>query len=208
MSRLTWLSGAVAWAVWLTLTGFVANPRPAASAEVAPGFRVDVVATGVPRPIQLALDPRGRLVVLSSGWFGDAAGEIYRLDLRAPLPIDASRVPRVVIPFADQIRKAVLGSLAVDPRSGNVFLGEENGNRIYRLGDAPAAVAQLPRRRRISGPTGLPHRSQRGSAASTAGRSARPDLSAQASRSPRPRAAVATHRRDRDAGRRPRVPEL
>src|SRR5262249_37192585 len=137
MSRLTWLSGAVAWAVWLTLTGFVSNPRPALSAEVAPGFRVDVVATGVPRPIQLALDPRGRLVVLSSGSFGDSAGEIYRLDLRAPLPIDASRVPRVVIPFADQIRKAVLGSLAVDPRSGSVFLGEENGNRIYRLGDEP-----------------------------------------------------------------------
>src|SRR5207244_8515055 len=113
------------------------NPRPASGAEVAPGLRVDVVATGVPRPIQLAVDPRGRLVVLGLGWSGDAAGEIYRLDLRAPLPIDASRVPRVVIPFADQIRKAVLGSLAVDPRSGSLFLGEENGNRIYRLGDEP-----------------------------------------------------------------------
>src|SRR5262249_25560450 len=78
-----------------------------------------------------------RLVVLSAGWFGDSAGEIYRFDVRAPLPIDAARVPRVVIPFADQIRKAVLGSLAVDPRSGSIFLGEENGNRIYRLGDEP-----------------------------------------------------------------------
>src|SRR5206468_1446243 len=70
-----------------------------------------------------------------SGSFGDAAGEIYRLDLRGPLPIDAARVPRVVIPFADAVRKAVLGSLAVDPRSGSLFLGEENGNRIYRLGE-------------------------------------------------------------------------
>jgi hypothetical protein len=96
---------------------------------------VDVVATGIPRPIQLALDPRGRLVVLSSGWFGDVAGEVYRLDLRGPLPIDAARVPRVVIPYADEPRKTVFGSLAVDPRSGNLFLGEENGNRIYRLGD-------------------------------------------------------------------------
>ena len=137
MSRLTWRSGAIGCAVLLTLTGVVAHPRLATSAEVAPGFRIDVVATAIPRPIQLALDPRGRLVVLSSGWFGDAAGEIYRLDLRAPLPIDAARVPRVVIPFADQIRKAVLGSLAVDPRSGSIFLGEENGNRIYRLGDEP-----------------------------------------------------------------------
>jgi hypothetical protein len=96
---------------------------------------VDVVATGIPRPIQLALDPRGRLVVLSSGWFGDVAGEVYRLDLRGPLPIDAARVPRVVIPYADEPRKTVFGSLAVDPRSGHLFLGEENGNRIYRLGD-------------------------------------------------------------------------
>jgi hypothetical protein len=75
--------------------------------------------------------------VLSAGAFGAAAGEIYRLDLRGPLPIDAARMPRVVIPFADEIRKAVLGSLAVDPRNGSLFLGEENGNRIYRLGDDP-----------------------------------------------------------------------
>jgi hypothetical protein len=74
-------------------------------------------------------------VVLSPGWFGDAAGEIYRLDLRGPLPINAAHVPRVVIPFADESRKAVLGSLALDSRSGSLFLGEENGNRIYRLGD-------------------------------------------------------------------------
>ena len=137
MSRLRWHSGVVGWAVWLMLTGFVSNPRSALSAEVAPGLRVDVVATGIPRPIQLALDPRGRLVVLSSGWFGDSAGEIYRLDLRGPLPMDAARMPRVVIPFADEIRKAMLGSLAIDPRSGSLFLGEENGNRIYRLGDDP-----------------------------------------------------------------------
>jgi hypothetical protein len=136
VSRLTWRSGVVGWAVWLTLAWSVASaPGPTAGAEVAPGFRVDVVATGVPRPIQLALDARGRLVVLSSGRFGDAAGEVYRLDLRGPLPIDATRVPRVVIPFADEPRKTVFGGLAVDPRSGALYLGEENGNRIYRLGD-------------------------------------------------------------------------
>src|SRR5438093_1494031 len=118
----------------LTLTGIVAlNPRPAGSVDVAPGFRVEVVATGVPRPIQLAFDSGGRLVVLSPGWFGDAAGEIYRLDLRGARPIDATRVPRVVVPFAGEARKTVFGSLAVD-RRGDLFLGEENGNRIYRLG--------------------------------------------------------------------------
>ena len=58
-----------------------------------------------------------RLVVLSHGARGDAAGEIYRLDLDAALPVDASRAPRVVIPFADEPRKAALGSLAIDPRA-------------------------------------------------------------------------------------------
>ena len=127
MSRLTWAGLALAWVVAL-------SPRPAAAVEAAPGFRVEVVATGVPRPIQLALDPRGKLVVLSPGWSGDAAGEIYRLDPRGPQPVDATRLPRVVIPFAGEGRKTVFGSLAVNARSGDIFLGEENGNRIYRFG--------------------------------------------------------------------------
>jgi hypothetical protein len=93
---------------------------------------VGVVATGVPRPTQLALDPHGRLVVLSPGWSGAAAGEIYRLDLREPMPIDAARLPRVVLPYGDE-RKTIFGSLALDPANGDLFLGEENGNRIYRL---------------------------------------------------------------------------
>jgi hypothetical protein len=135
MSRFRSPAGVVEWLVWLMLVGLVAsNPRPTLAADAAPGYRIDVVATGVPRPIQLALDARGRLVVLSAGWFGDAAGEIYRLEVRGPLPVDATRVPRVVIPFADEPRKTVFGSLVVDPRSGDLFLGEENGNRIYRLG--------------------------------------------------------------------------
>jgi len=95
---------------------------------------VAVVATGIPRPIQLALDPRGGLVVLSHGWRGDAAAEIYRIDLRGPVPVDASRQPHVVVAFTDDARKTVFGSLALDSRSGDLFLGEENGNRIYRLG--------------------------------------------------------------------------
>jgi hypothetical protein len=96
-----------------------------------------VVVTGIPRPIQLALDSRGMLVVLASGWRGDAAAELYRIDVRGPMPVDASTLPRVVIPFASEPRKTTLGSLAVDPRDGDIFLGEENGNRIYRLGPGP-----------------------------------------------------------------------
>ncbi|HET8578969.1 MAG TPA: hypothetical protein VFO18_17865 [Methylomirabilota bacterium] len=112
----------------------VASARPADGADVSAGLRVEVVVTGIPRPIQLALDARGRLVVLSQGWRGDAAAVIYRVDVHEALPVDAARAPRVVIPFPEEARKTVFGSIAVDPRGGDLFLGEENGNRIYRLG--------------------------------------------------------------------------
>ena len=115
------------------LLGGAALPSATADVRVAPGLRIEEVATGIPRPIQLAFDATGTLVVLSHGWRGDAAAEIYRLDLTGSLPVDASRAPRVVIPFAEGPRKTVFGSFAIDPRSGDLFLGEENGNRIYRL---------------------------------------------------------------------------
>lgn len=130
------LRGAV-WGAALILAAFgwltAASPHPAAGADASTGLRVEVVVTGIPRPIQLALDGQGALVVLSQGWRGDDAGEIYRIDLRGSPPVDATRAPRVVIPFAGEPRKTALGSLAVDPASGDLFLGEENGNRIYRL---------------------------------------------------------------------------
>ena len=131
MSRLTCrVSLMLAGLSWL----LAVSPQPTAGADVSPGLRVDVVATGIPRPIQLAFDTHGGLVVLSPGWRGDAAAEIYRVDVHEALPVDATRAPRVVIPFAEELRKAVFGSLALEPRTGDLFLGEENGNRIYRLG--------------------------------------------------------------------------
>jgi hypothetical protein len=92
----------------------------------------DVVATNVPRPLQLAFDGRG-LIVLSPGVRGDTAGEIYKVDLTGELPVDLGRQPRMSIPFTDS-RTATLGSLALDPASRALYLGEENGTRIHRLG--------------------------------------------------------------------------
>jgi hypothetical protein len=110
------------------------GPRVASGAEVPEGLRVEIVVTGIARPLQLALDDQGMLVALGQGWRGDAAGEVYRIDTHGPLPVDAAKRPRVVIPFASEPRKMAFGSLAVDSRSGDLYLGEENGNRIYRLG--------------------------------------------------------------------------
>ena len=138
LSRFTCGSAAVARSVAVALIGstclLTSSPHLIRAADVSAGLEAEVVVAGVARPIQLALDPEGRLVVLSLGLRGDAAAEVYRFDLRRSLPIDATRVPRVVIPFADALRPAVFGSLAVDGRSGDLFLGEENGNRIYRFG--------------------------------------------------------------------------
>ena len=126
LSRLSCLAGLVALA-GLVLCARIADAQPSRVASI------EVVATAVPRPAQLALTPTGRLVVLSQGWRGDSAAEIYWLDPTGPHPIDASLAPRLVIPFPEGPRKIALGSLALDPRSGDLFLGEENGNRIYRL---------------------------------------------------------------------------
>ena len=137
VSRLSWSGwirrlGSMLAGAFFLLGGTVLPPA-AADVRVTEGFLVEVVVTGIPRPIQLAIDASGSLVVLSQGWRGDAAAEIYRLDLGGPLPLDASGAPRVVIPFSEGPRKTAFGSLAIDPGSGDLFLGEENGNRIYRL---------------------------------------------------------------------------
>src|SRR5437667_7303349 len=70
----------------------------------APGFTAEVAVTDVGRPIQLAFDRAGRLVVLGHGRRGDAAGEIHRFDVARGLPIDAERTPRVVIPVSEVAR--------------------------------------------------------------------------------------------------------
>src|SRR5262245_44488743 len=115
-----------------------------------PGF--EVVATGVPRPMQLVLDRR-TLVVLGPGARGDSAGEVYRFELDA-LPVDASRLPRVRVPFLDG-RLATLGSMALEPASHDLFLGEENGARVYRLDANERLTPYLDGLRRLAGGSAL-----------------------------------------------------
>jgi len=110
---------------------------------------LELVATGVSRPLQLALDGH-TLVILSPGSRGDAAGEIHRVDLGGELPVDLSRQPRVRIPFPDS-RLATLGSLAVDPVSRQLVLGEENGTRIYRLSSDERLTAYATGLNRLPG---------------------------------------------------------
>jgi len=108
-----------------------ARTEPVPGVVTAAGLTAELVVTDIGRPVQLAFDPAGRLVVLGYGRRGDAAGEIHRFDVTQPLPIDAEHAPRVLIPFSEA-RKTTLGSLAVDARTGDLYLGEENCNRDDR----------------------------------------------------------------------------
>ena len=117
----------------------VREPGPAAGVDVSEGSESRSWSPGIPRPDPAR--PRRRWNAGSAG--AGMAGRCRRRDSTAStraaaLPVDAARAPRVVIPFASEPRKTVFGSLAVDPANGDLFLGEENGNRIYRLGHEPA----------------------------------------------------------------------
>jgi len=131
MSRLTWRLG-IGGGLGALCVALVGLGPTSLGVEVGPDLRAEVVVVGVPRPVQLALDGSGHLVILSHGWRGDAAAKLYRFEVAA-LPLDATRSPRVVIPFSEEHRQVAFGSLALEPRSGDLYMGEENGNRVYRL---------------------------------------------------------------------------
>lgn len=133
------------WGAVGLLAALAALGAPAA--EQVPA--VEIVATAIQRPLELAIDGRS-LIVLAPGLDGGIAGEIFRVSLDAPLPVDLSREPRIRIPFADR-RLATLGSLAVDPRSRAIFLGEENGTRVYRLSRDERLDVYASGLRRLSG---------------------------------------------------------
>src|SRR5262249_12681406 len=88
-------------------------PGVGAAAGVLVGSCVvaEVVVTDIPRPLQAAFSRGGALVVLSQGLRGDAAAEVVTVELSGQLPLDGEVLPRVVVPFPDDARKTVLGSL-------------------------------------------------------------------------------------------------
>ena len=78
------------------------------------------------------------------------AGEIYRVPLDGPAPLDLTRQPRTRIPFAGA-GGTTLGSLAVDPATDAIFLGEENGKHLWRLGADGRRVLYATGLRRLQG---------------------------------------------------------
>ncbi len=110
------------WGVSAVLCGAMLVPAAAALAP-AP----DIAVRGVPRPLQLAWDGAA-LLVLSPDARGESAGEIYRVRLDEDA-VDLSIQPRTRVPFAHAGARTI-GSLVVEPTSGALLLGEENGSRV------------------------------------------------------------------------------
>ncbi len=128
----------------MVLLGAVAVAVTAPRAESPP----EIIATGVVRPLQLAWDGRA-IVVLSAGARGDAAGELLRLTPDRGAPHDLSHQAPTRIPFRSGSR--TLGSLAVDPATGAIFVGEENGTRIWRLASGERVELYASGLRRLAG---------------------------------------------------------
>jgi hypothetical protein len=120
-----------------------------AAAPLARADAPEVLAVGVPRPLQLAVDGRV-LLVLSPGLLGESAGEIYRVPLDGAVPFDLAGQPRIRIPFAAE-GGTTLGSLALDATTDTLYLGEENGKRLWRLGSDGRLVLYATGLRRLQG---------------------------------------------------------
>ena len=125
------------------LCGAMLSPAAAVIAPIP-----EVAVRGVPRPLQLAWDG-GALLVLSPDARGESAGEIYRVRLDEEA-VDLSNQPRTRLPFAHKGARTI-GSLAVEPTSGALFLGEENGRRVWRLGADGRLTAYATGLRRLAG---------------------------------------------------------
>jgi sugar lactone lactonase YvrE len=137
-----------AWGVLALLAAATTTLAPAATALTPPR---EIAARGVPRPLQLAW-AGAALLVLSPDSRGESAAEIYRVRLDEDA-VDLSRQPRIRVPFAHAGART-FGSLAVDPASGALYLGEENGSRVWRLdGDDRLAPYATGLRRLAGGST-------------------------------------------------------
>src|SRR2546428_8579398 len=102
MSR---FSAALAAALIAVAAGLAARPGAASSVQTAPGLIAEVVVTDVGRPIQLAFDRGGRLVVLSPGPRRHAAGADPPPDEEPRPPHHARRQPRRVVPLSAAPRR-------------------------------------------------------------------------------------------------------
>lgn len=118
-----------------------ASLRGARSLALAEGYRLEVVAEGLRLPQGLEVDPPAAVWILSRGHPGTGAGTVRRVPLFGSVPVDATRLPEVPIPFASPTAAFAAGSLVRDPRSGDLFVAEARGRHVFRV--SPVGRATL-----------------------------------------------------------------
>ncbi len=133
--------GLVAFALSLLLASRLAAAQPA-GITIAAGYEAEVFATGVADPVDLAPGPGATLVVLDSGGPTGVGHVLYRLPI-TPLgspATDARPLARMTIRVGAGGMAYPAGAVAVHPRSGQAFLSEFAGKRLYRV-DADGRLA-------------------------------------------------------------------
>ncbi|HEY7140543.1 MAG TPA: hypothetical protein VIE44_10620 [Methylomirabilota bacterium] len=110
-------------------------PRGVRQLTLPDGYQAEVLARGLRQPQDLAVDPPDGLWVLTQTAPGGdrGAGALVRVPLGAAEPVDASRLPVVVIPFASATVPFEAGSLARHPGSGNLYVTEARGRHLYQV---------------------------------------------------------------------------
>lgn len=116
-------------------TAGTAGAEPPSDIRLAPGFRVEVFAVNLRGPEDMAWDPHGALIVLNTLGRAGTVGEILRLPVRSDeaLPLDASKAPSTSLTATIFTPHFPIGSLALHPPTGDLFLAERWGTRVLRL---------------------------------------------------------------------------
>lgn len=134
-SRIALLAVVLMTLVASTPMARAAEQDPLSDVWVAPGFRIEVFAVNLRGPEDMAWDPRGELIVLNALGRPGTVGEIVRLPVRpdAPLPVDAAKAPTHALAGAAFARPFPIGSLALHAPTGDLYLAERWGTRLFRL---------------------------------------------------------------------------
>lgn len=134
-NRLGVCRGTWTLAVLLLLSNLSEAAMPLQDIVVRPGFQAEVAVVGVADPMDLAIDRPGSLVILDRGDPMESGQVLIRVPLPAPggPPIDARTAPRILVPIGRGGLAYPAGAIAVHPTSGDIFLSEFGGKRLYRL---------------------------------------------------------------------------
>lgn len=94
---------------------------------------MEVIGTGFHFPQDFAFDPPDGLWVLTQAGRGrPGAGTLTRVALAGPLPVEASQLPGIALPFSPDPAHFRMGSVVRDLKTGDLYVAERLGRHIFR----------------------------------------------------------------------------